>query len=176
MSHLNFWILALSTNFCRTKIEMSGNTVWPQASGFQKLANLAIFGIFNELLSNWKRKMFNETFPGIFKHHVDATKKTWDRAEEIRWLSIRSLLLPWSIFFLSSHISKILSETCQHCHTNFASSTTTKWKRKAETHFSFPRQVKAKKKQTVVVLVTIYQPKLGSKDKASSNKWFVAPW
>ena len=30
---------------------MSGNTVWPQASGFQKLAKIDHFGIFNELLS-----------------------------------------------------------------------------------------------------------------------------
>ena len=30
---------------------MSGNNVWPQASGFQKLPKLTIFGIFNQLLS-----------------------------------------------------------------------------------------------------------------------------
>ena len=30
---------------------LSGNTVWPQASGFQKLAKIDYFGIFNELLS-----------------------------------------------------------------------------------------------------------------------------
>ena len=30
---------------------LSGNTIWPQASGFQKLAKLIIFGIFKELLS-----------------------------------------------------------------------------------------------------------------------------
>ena len=50
-SHLNFRILPFSTNFCPIKIDLSGNTVWPQASGFQKLVNLTIFGIFNELLS-----------------------------------------------------------------------------------------------------------------------------
>ena len=31
---LNFWILAFSINFCPIKIDLSGNTVWPQASGF----------------------------------------------------------------------------------------------------------------------------------------------
>ena len=36
MSH--FWILAFSTNFCTIEIDLSGNTVWPPASGFQKLA------------------------------------------------------------------------------------------------------------------------------------------
>ena len=30
---------------------MSGNNIWPQASGFQKLPKLTIFGIFNQLLS-----------------------------------------------------------------------------------------------------------------------------
>ena len=36
MSHLNFLILAFATNFCPIKTDLSGNTVWPQASGFQK--------------------------------------------------------------------------------------------------------------------------------------------
>ena len=95
--------------------------------------------------------MLNETFLGIFKHHVDAAKKTWDRAEEIRWLSIRSLLLPWSIFFLSSHISKILSETCQHCHTNFAARQSEKERRKLISHSRQGKQSQAKKeKQTAV--------------------------
>ena len=40
MSHLKFWILAFSTNFCPIKTDLSGNTVWPQALGFQKIANL----------------------------------------------------------------------------------------------------------------------------------------
>ena len=52
MSHwISLKILAFSTNFCPNKTDLSGNTVWPQASGFQKLAKLTIFGIFNELLS-----------------------------------------------------------------------------------------------------------------------------
>ena len=50
-AHLNFLVLAFSTNFCPTKTDLSGNTVWPQATGFQKLAKLTIFGIFDELLS-----------------------------------------------------------------------------------------------------------------------------
>ena len=36
------WILAFSTNFCPIKTDFSGNTVWPQASVFQKLAKLTI--------------------------------------------------------------------------------------------------------------------------------------
>ena len=43
ISHLNFSILAFSTNFCPVKIDLSGNTVWPQASGFQKLAKMDNF-------------------------------------------------------------------------------------------------------------------------------------
>ena len=46
MSHLNFWSLAFSTNFCPIKIDLSGNTVWPQASGFQKLAKMDHFEHF----------------------------------------------------------------------------------------------------------------------------------
>ena len=46
MSHLNFWILAFSTNFCHIEIDRSGNTVWLQASGFQKLAKLDHFWHF----------------------------------------------------------------------------------------------------------------------------------
>ena len=33
-------ILAFSTNFCPIKTDLSGNTVWPKASGFQKLAKI----------------------------------------------------------------------------------------------------------------------------------------
>ena len=51
MWHLSFPILAFSTNFCPIKVYLSGNTVRPQASGFQKLAKIDPFGIFNELLS-----------------------------------------------------------------------------------------------------------------------------
>ena len=48
MSHLNFWILAFSTNFCPIKIDLSGNTVWPQALDFQNLAKIDhFFGFLN---------------------------------------------------------------------------------------------------------------------------------
>ena len=42
-----FLILAFSANFCPIKTDLSGNTVWLQASVFPKLAKLTIFGIFN---------------------------------------------------------------------------------------------------------------------------------
>ena len=46
MSHLNFWNLAFSTNFCPTKTDLSGNTFWPQALVFQKLAKMDHFWYF----------------------------------------------------------------------------------------------------------------------------------
>ena len=41
-----FGILEFFTNFCPIKIDLPGNTVWPQASGFQKLAKIDIFWHF----------------------------------------------------------------------------------------------------------------------------------
>ena len=37
-SKCRIWILAFSTNFCPIKTDLSGNTVWQQASRLQKLA------------------------------------------------------------------------------------------------------------------------------------------
>ena len=52
MSHLKLLILVFSTDFCPIKSDLSGNAVWQQVSGFQKLAKMDhFFGIFNELLS-----------------------------------------------------------------------------------------------------------------------------
>ena len=47
MSHFYFWIWAFSTIFCPIKADLSGNTVWLQASGFQKIPKMDPFGIFN---------------------------------------------------------------------------------------------------------------------------------
>ena len=46
MSHLSFPILAFSTNFCPIKTDLSGNTVWPKAPDFQKLAKMDHFWHF----------------------------------------------------------------------------------------------------------------------------------
>ena len=56
-----------SFNFCPVKIDLSGNTVWPQTSGFQKLAKLTNFGISMKLLRS-QCLICNETFSVIFKH------------------------------------------------------------------------------------------------------------
>ena len=49
--HLNFSVWAFPTNFCPIKSDLAGNTVCPQALGFQKLAKFNIFGVFSELFS-----------------------------------------------------------------------------------------------------------------------------
>ena len=56
MSHLNCWILAFSTNFCPIKSDLSGNTVWQQASDFQKLAIMDHFWHFWFTFVDWKCK------------------------------------------------------------------------------------------------------------------------
>ena len=45
-SKCRIWILAFYTNFCPIQTNMSGNTVWQQASGFQKLAKMDHFWHF----------------------------------------------------------------------------------------------------------------------------------
>ena len=47
MSHLNFGILAFSTNFCPIKTYLSGNTVWWVASVFKSSPKWSVFGNFN---------------------------------------------------------------------------------------------------------------------------------
>ena len=47
MLHLNFLILAFSINFFSIKTDLSGNTIWPKASGFQNSPKLTVFGNFN---------------------------------------------------------------------------------------------------------------------------------
>ena len=46
LSHLNFWILAFSTNFCPIKTDLSGSTVWPEALGFQEIVKMDHFWHF----------------------------------------------------------------------------------------------------------------------------------
>ena len=41
--------MAFATNFCPITSDLSGNTVWPQTSSFQKSSKWTIFCIFNEL-------------------------------------------------------------------------------------------------------------------------------
>ena len=45
-SKRRIWILAFSANFCPIKTDLSGNTNWPQALGFQKLAKMDHFWHF----------------------------------------------------------------------------------------------------------------------------------
>ena len=45
-SKCRIWILAFFINFCPIKNDLSGNTVWPKASGFQKIAKMDHFWHF----------------------------------------------------------------------------------------------------------------------------------
>ena len=63
MSHLNFSILAFSTNLGPSKIDLSSNTAWLQASRFQKL-----------LMNFYPLTMLNDTFSVIFKQRARYTK------------------------------------------------------------------------------------------------------
>ena len=53
MSHLNFGI---SNNFCPIKTDLPGNTVWPQASGFEKVAKMDHFWHFELIFVHSKCK------------------------------------------------------------------------------------------------------------------------
>ena len=75
MSHLKFWILPFSSNFCPLKSGLSGNTVWQQVSDFKKIAKIDHLWAF--IMNFWPLKMYtllaslamlNATFSVIFKH------------------------------------------------------------------------------------------------------------
>ena len=53
----NVAFLTFSTNFGPIKIDLSGNTVWPQSLDFQKLAKLTVLGIFNERKRSFARNV-----------------------------------------------------------------------------------------------------------------------
>ena len=71
-SKCRIWILAFSTNFCPIKSDLSGNTVWPQASDFQKLCTYVYlnwnFGFtlfkFWSILGCWKSHTGNYLVQG----------------------------------------------------------------------------------------------------------------
>ena len=50
MSDLKLEILGSFINFCPIKSDLSGYTVWPQASSFQKKPRKNDFGIFHQFL------------------------------------------------------------------------------------------------------------------------------
>ena len=58
------------------KIDLSGSTVWPQASFYEKLVKLAIFWHFlidfclRKMYARYARHVKNETFFAIFKLDV----------------------------------------------------------------------------------------------------------
>ena len=103
MSHLNFVIF---TNFCPIKIDLSGNTVWPQTSVFLKLAKLTIFGIFNELLSTrphcWMILFLR--FSNTVRRYI-ANKFSWNFTQMKKWITISVI-----VCIMTQQISSILQE------------------------------------------------------------------
>ena len=60
-----------ATIYYPIKIDLSGNSVWPQALGFQKSPKLTILDIFDELLSTQNVNLIRNVewdFSAIFKH------------------------------------------------------------------------------------------------------------
>ena len=88
------------TIICLIKSDLSGNTVWPQASGFQKIANMDNFWPFQLTFvhSNCKRSSLgslaksNATFSVIFKYCGDP----YD-AELLYYQTARKLLLLYAL-------------------------------------------------------------------------------
>ena len=60
-------ILAFSTNFCPFKSDLSGNTVWPQTSGFQKTRQNWPLWHFSSTFEHSKCRIWILNF-GIFRH------------------------------------------------------------------------------------------------------------
>ena len=123
-------ILAFSTKFCPIKSDLSGNTVWPQPSGFQKLAKWTIFGIFNELLATQKCKRSSLRSQCwmrlflIFKHCGEAGKivlhtEPNDWPSTFNWCHFQSELKFHALFhspihFVPYHLDQFLR--CKtHC-------------------------------------------------------------
>ena len=77
MSHLKFskWHFQ---QFCPIKIDLSDNTVWPQASGVQKLAKLAILGIWINFYLPVECDFFFSNFQTVQKS-CDFTSVRTDR-------------------------------------------------------------------------------------------------
>ena len=76
VSHLSFPFLSFSTNFCPFKSDLSGNTVWPQTSGFQKLVKMDHFWHFywNVNVARFARKVEWDCFcdfqiPWVSQNH-----------------------------------------------------------------------------------------------------------
>ena len=99
MYHFNFWILAFSTHICPIEYDLSGNTIWPQASGSQKLAKRPILGI----LLQWV--LFS-------KKNINCGEfcKIWPFQPNFYWTFVHSLLCSqcWMRLFSVIDVCKTL--------------------------------------------------------------------
>ena len=120
-----FWILAFSTNFGPIKTDLSGNTVWPQAADFQKLAKMDNFCHFWLTYVHSKRKRsllrsqcWMRPFPVIFKHHAHFLSKTTDLltgrkgswiSSTISYIELLQQSAPFSLFTTSFMVCATLT-------------------------------------------------------------------
>ena len=98
-----FW--HFSTNFWPIKTDMSGNSVWPKASDFQKLVKLTIFGIFDDLLSTQNVNVarfarnvewdFFVWFSNTLKYLQDSRQKLSDLSFNLHALVLTQHLFLW---------------------------------------------------------------------------------
>ena len=116
MSQLNVSIKAFSTNFCLIKSYLSGNTVWLQASDFQKIAKMDHFEHFLLTFVHSKCKQLEcwmRFFLWFFKHCVLPTIffsfhcyfPKWDFSHD--WWSDLVLKPLFSFLSASSHLSPL---------------------------------------------------------------------
>ena len=118
MSHFNFWNLAFPPVFCPIKIDLSGNTVWPQTSGFQKLAKTDHFWKLTFVHPKCKRsslrsqcwmRLFLWFSNTVCMYVVKRREKSWGTGKQSKattWLSclvshVASDYSSWTLSFLA---------------------------------------------------------------------------
>ena len=131
MSHLNFWILATSTNFCLIKTDLSGNTVWLQALEFKNSPKWTIFGIFvhskcirSSLRSQCPMRLFLWFSNTVARVHNPITSRGLQHITKNRWLwtylsllgsSIRTIIFRVFLDMLKVSLKKVVSKEMVFC-------------------------------------------------------------
>ena len=137
MSPLNFIILAFCTNFCPIKTDLSGNTVWPQASGFQKLAKMEHFWHFSLTFVHSKCKQSS-----LCSHCYMRLFLSFSNIMDPKLKSILNLLeipvrtFPCSILLISDKLRQIRKSFPKSCPCMWSSGTI--WSGVVSTEANFP--------------------------------------
>ena len=93
-SKCRIWILAFSTNFCPIKDDLSGNTVWPQASVFLKTRQNGPFSAFliNFCPLKCKRSsLLSQCWMRLFLWFSRRYPK-WDNSSDFQTICIKVIL------------------------------------------------------------------------------------